>query len=144
MKDPDYVMKRTFRSKIIEGEPSSTRTPPIPPNLQVLPSAQVRRSKTSGPGAPGQAESGSVSQALVGACRRRSASEGSLSIIVEGSLDTDRIRRGGKVRGDHEHAGKGSGVGSGHFTIGESGRDKETLLGRRRGNGGGLLSRGEY
>ena len=45
-------------------------------------------------------------------------SEGSLSLTVVGSLDTNRICRGGKGRGENKHTGKVGGVGSGHFVRG--------------------------
>ena len=67
-----------------------------------------------------------ASQALVGARWMRAASEGSLSLTVAGSLDTERSQRGGEGRGYHERGGKGGGGGSGIFARGESGGDKET------------------
>ena len=45
--------------------------------------------------------------------RRRTASEGSLSLMVVGSLNFKQIRRGIRGREDHHRAGKGGGGGSG-------------------------------
>ena len=42
--------------------------------------------------------------------------EGSLSPMVAGNLKTEQRRRGGKVRGEQERAGKGGGGGLGMFT----------------------------
>ena len=47
--------------------------------------------------------------------RRRAASEGSLSLMVVGSLNSKQIRRGIGGRGEHDCAGKGGGGGSGRF-----------------------------
>ena len=91
---------------------------PPPPNFQVLPAAQVGRSKTSGARDPGWENSRAVSQAFVGACHRRAASEGSLSLTVVGSLNTKRRWRVGEVRGENEQVDKVNGGGSGRFAIG--------------------------
>ena len=113
-------------SNIIEGAPYSTGTPPAPLNFKVIPAAQVRQCETSGAGASSWAQSGADNQAFVGAHRRRAASEGSMSLTVAGSLDTERSRRGGEGRGDHECVRKGGGRGSGRFTRRESVGDKDT------------------
>ena len=57
---------------------------------------------------------------------RQAASEGSLSLMVAGSLDTEQIWMGGEGRREHESTGKGGGGGSGRFDIRESGGDNET------------------
>ena len=70
------------------------------------------------------------------------ASEGSLLLIVEGSLNVEQVQRGGRGWGEHERTGKGSGGGHRNFT-GEYirrvsvGSDFE---GVRGGGGGGGVS----
>ena len=53
---------------------------------------------------------------------RRVAIEGSMSLTVERNFAPERIRRGGKGRGDQERAGMGVGGGSWHLL--EEGRIK--------------------
>ena len=89
-----------------------------PPQLPSTNSVIVGRSESSGSGAPGQEESGASRQALVGSCWRWEASYGSLLPMVLGRLDTNWIRRGGKGRGEHEHAGNVGGGGPGRFARG--------------------------
>ena len=50
---------------------------------------------------------------MVGACRRRTVSEGSLSLTVVVNLDPKKIRRGVEGKDDQERASKGGGGGSG-------------------------------
>ena len=52
---------------------------------------------------------------------RRADSEGSLSLKVASSINTDRSWRVIKERGYHERADKGSGGGSENLVRGESG-----------------------
>ena len=55
--------------------------------------------------------------------RIRAASEGSMSLMVEVSLNTKRIRRNSEGSGEHDCTGKGVVRGSGTFDRGESGED---------------------
>ena len=50
--------------------------------------------------------------------RRWSASEVAMSLMSAGRLDTNRRRRGGEGRGEHDRTGKVGGGGSGTFARG--------------------------
>ena len=80
------------------GAPSSTWKPPPHPRLPSTNSGTFGWSETSGAGAPIRADLGAARQALVEVHHRRAAIEGSLPPTVEGSLNTNRIHRGGKGR----------------------------------------------
>ena len=117
---------------------------PPPPQLPSTTSSTVRRYETSGARAPGRAELGAASQALVGACQRRASSEVSLPPTVVGILGTEWIRRGGEGRVEHERASKGGGGGSGVLLEGnQEGIQRHDLEGGGGGGRGGVGSRGE-
>ena len=68
--------------------------------------------------------------------QRRAVSEGSMSQMVGGNLGTERIRRGGKGRGERDRADKGGGGGSGKFAGGKEGIRRRDLEGGRGGASG--------
>ena len=128
---------------IIGGAPTSTPTPlQIPSNT----SRTVGQSKSSGAGAPGWAELGAASHALVGDRQIWAASEGSLFQTVVGNLDTERSWMRGEVWGEHECAGKGGGGGSEIFVRenhnGIQRHDLEIGIGGLRFTRGRLIWRG--
>ena len=93
---------------------------PHPPNFQVVPAAQVKQRDPSGAGASGRAESqGRADRNWLESSQEavmRWASEGSLSLMVERSLNVEQNQRGGGGGGDHENAGKGGGGGPRRFS----------------------------
>ena len=91
---------------IIRGAPSSTRTPPFPPSFEVLPSAHVGGSETSYPGILVRHSQGWPNSYFLKPVVRRAESEGS-SLTVAGSRNTNWIRKGGEVRGEHDRLCKG-------------------------------------
>ena len=60
-------------------------------------------------------------QGIGGSIQRREASEGSLSLTVAISLNSERSRRGDGERREHESVVKGGRGGSESFSRGESG-----------------------
>ena len=119
-----------MRSKIIGGAPSSIRMPTHPPNLKVLPAAHVLCSETSGTREYGWEESqGPPDRHWLEASRRVvswSSSVGSLLLTEAVSLNAEQIRRGVRLGGENEYAGKVGGGGPGSFS-------REDIM---RGSGG--------
>ena len=93
--EPQYFRKtkgfHLWGPRSLGGAPSSTRMPPHHPNFQVLPAAQVKRRETSGAGASGRADiQGKPARHWLESsweAFRRAASEGSLYMTVEFSLN---------------------------------------------------------
>ena len=109
-------------------------TPP-PPNFQIPP---VAKSDGVSPQAPGRlfGQSRGGPSGIGSSLSEREASGGSLFPTEAGRLDTEMIRRGGKGRGDHKHAGTGGGR-VGEFML-EGTQEKRRygdLTGGRRGGG---------
>ena len=102
------------------------RLPSAPPTSNYYQRHRSGGARPQAPGCPVGQSQGRPTRHWLDPVGRRAASEGSLSLTVASSLDTEQIRRGGEGRGEHEHAGKGGGGGSGQFTSAESGGDKET------------------
>ena len=84
---------------------------PHPTQIPITTSGTVIRSETLGAGVPGQADSGSARQALVGAHWIQADSEVALPPKVAGSPGTEQSRRGGEGRADHNHSSTGGGGG---------------------------------
>ena len=95
--------------------------PPRPPNFQVQPAAQVGRSENLAPGRPVGKNQGRPTRHWLDPVRRQAASEGSLSLMVEGSYNADRSQGGGEGRVEHERLLKGGGGGSGRSSSRERG-----------------------
>ena len=114
----DNVLSTGSRSS--GGYLSSTGTPSHPPKFQVLPAAQVKWSNTSVNGAYDRVNNqGRPSRRLLEAswqAVRRAASEGSLQLMVAGSLNARQIRRSRGRGGEHEGVAKGSDGGLGSFS----------------------------
>ena len=110
------------------GAPHSTRTPPPPPpklKINTIRTGQVERALRRQGVQLGRVRG---CQICIGwnPVRRRMSIEGSLSLMVVGSLNTKQIRRGIGGCGDYDHTGKGGGGGSGRFATEDSEGDWET------------------